>query len=139
MAAEHSYYNEAKSHPYWEDILGFALGALIVASPYIAGDTVSQTVQVESAFLGVVILFLAFAERMQILAGERETAREWEEVLQALAGAGLIALPFIAGYASTGMLRYWHFVLGAAVFLMAIVELRRDYVSDLDRLGRPHL
>jgi hypothetical protein len=137
MARTYTDYHEAKSHPYWEDIVCFAFGALIVAAPYIAGETVSPIVLQASSFLGVLICFTAAAERMQIIVGERETAREWEEVVQALASATLIALPFLAGYADTGTLRYWHFVLGGAVFLMAMVELRRDYVADLDRLGRP--
>ena len=54
-------------------------------------------------------------------------------VLEAALGALLIALPFIFGYA--GGLRYWHFALGGIVYLLAILELRRDYVSDAARHG----
>jgi hypothetical protein len=138
MARQYNDYHEVKSHPYWEDMIGFALGALIVAAPYLVSEAVSPAVQAATGFLGCIIAFAAVAERMQIIVGEKETAREWEELVQALASATLIALPFIAGYASSGALRYWDFALGGLVFLLAIIELRRDYVSDLDRLGLPH-
>jgi hypothetical protein len=42
-------------------------------------------------------------------------------------GLWLIASPFIFGYAEAGALRYWHFVLGAAVVLLAMLELRQDW------------
>lgn len=38
-----------------------------------------------------------------------------------------MASPFILGYADAGMLRYWHFVLGALVALLAAMELWRDW------------
>jgi hypothetical protein len=58
---------------------------------------------------------------------------------RAVLGAVLIAEPFLFGYAYSGMLRYWHFGLGAAVFLPATIELRRDCVGDLDKHGLPHM
>ena len=132
-------HKEIDTHPAWEDGLGFGLGVMIVLTPYLSGDAISQTVQLATTFLGLLILFAAFTERLQVIERAEEPAREWEEVLEALLGAALIALPFLFGYADAGTLRYWHFGLGAMVFLLAIAELRRDYVGDLDRRGFPHM
>ncbi len=125
----------ADTHPAWEDWMGLGLGVLIVLTPYFTGDETSTTVQLATTFVGLFIVFAAIAERLQILEGEEEPGREWEEVLQSALGAMTIALPFLLGYANSGTLRYWHFALGAIVFLLAIVELRRDYVGDMKRHG----
>jgi hypothetical protein len=39
----------------------------------------------------------------------------------------LIVSPFTLGYAEAGALRYWHFVLGAVVALLAALELWQDW------------
>ena len=130
--AENRYDN---AHPVWEDMLGLGLGVLIVLTPYFTADAVSQTAQLATTFVGLMVIIAAAAENMQLFEGEPEPGREWEAVLQSALGAGLIALPFLFGYAGGGTLRYWHFALGAAVFLLAIVELRRDYVGDMKRHG----
>ena len=122
------------SHPAWEDWLEFGLGVLIVLTPMLTSDQVDKTVQLATTFIGLLILISAIVERIQVLESAVEPSREWEEVLQSLLGAMLIALPFIFDYANAGTLRYWHFALGAIVFLLAIIELRRDYVSDMMRV-----
>ncbi|MFY9643315.1 MAG: hypothetical protein ACLPJW_02820 [Rhodomicrobium sp.] len=149
--------NGMNTHPAWEDWVGFGLGALIILTPYLTADAISQTVQpadynfpltpiytapaatqtvqLATAFIGLLVLFAAFVERLQISEGAGEPASEWGEVLEAGLGAALIALPFLLGYANSGTLRYWHFALGAIVFLLAIVELRRDYVGEMQRHG----
>ena len=132
---------DMNTHPAWEDWVGFGLGVLIVLTPYFSMDASfsidakSTPVQLATTIVGLMVLFMAFIERLQISEGAEEPAREWEEVFEALLGALLIALPFIFGYANGGTLRYWHFGLGAIVFLLAIVELRRDYVGDMQRHG----
>ena len=46
-------------------------------------------------------------------------------------GLWLIASPFIFGFAGTGELRYWHFILDAVVALLALLELWQDWtLSD---------
>jgi len=123
------------SHPAWEDVLGFGLGVLIVLTPMLVTETVGKTVQLATTAIGLLILIAAFVERMQIFEGAEERAREWEGVLEAVLGAALIGMPFLFGYSTEGTLRYWHYYLGGVVFLLAIVELRRDYVSDAARHG----
>jgi hypothetical protein len=57
----------------------------------------------------------------------------WEESLEAVCGLWLIAPPFIFGYADAGTVRYWHFALGIAVVLLAVLELRQDWkLSDAE-------
>jgi hypothetical protein len=143
----------ANTHPLWEDVLSFGLGVLIVFSPMLASQpgTVAVTavpplppeigtaagwfgaVQLVTTSIGLLIMFLAIAERMQLFERTEERAREWEEVLEGLLGATLIALPFVFGYSTEGTLRYWHYALGGAILLLAIIELRRDYVGDVAR------
>ncbi len=126
-----------KSHPAWEDWLGFALGAFIVLTPYLADRPMTNTVQLATTAVGLLILFFSFFERIQVLEGAEERSREWEEVLQGALGGALIGLPFLFGYSTEGTLRYWHYALGGIVMLLAIIELRRDYVSDVARHGEP--
>jgi hypothetical protein len=123
------------THPAWADWLGVALGALIVLTPSLTADAVDKAVQLTTTFIGLLILFTAFAERIQMSEGAEGPSREWEEVLEAVLGAGLIALPFVYGYSNAGSLRYWHFALGGIVMLLAIVDLRRDYVADMKKHG----
>jgi hypothetical protein len=129
----------ADSHPAWEDMLGFGLGVLIVLTPMLVTETVDETVQLATTSIGLLILLSAFVERIQILEGAEERAREWEEVLQAVLGGALVGLPFLFGYSTGGTLRYWHYALGGMVFLLAIVELRRDYVSDAATHGEERI
>jgi len=54
-----------------------------------------------------------------------------EEIGLMICGFWLIASPFALGYADSGTLMVWHFVLGAAVVLLAALELWQDWkLSD---------
>jgi uncharacterized membrane protein HdeD (DUF308 family) len=128
---------QTATHPAWEDVLGIGLGVLIVLTPMLVTETVSETVQLATTFVGLLIVLLAIAERIQVLGDAKERSREWEEVLEAAFGAALIGLPFVFGYSEAGTLRYWHYALGGIVLLLAVIELRRDYVSDVASHGEP--
>ena len=128
---------QTASHPAWEDVLGIGLGVLIVLTPMLVTETVNETVQLATTFIGLLIVIFAIAERIQVLNDAKERSREWEEVLEAAFGAALIGLPFIFGYSAEGTLRYWHYALGGVVLLLAVIELRRDYVSDVVNHGEP--
>ena len=95
------------------------LGALIVLTAWMVGDVGSQTVAANATIVGILVVALGASEFLDL--------RRWEEVLETACGLWLIASPFIFGYADAGMLRYWHFVLGAAVVLLAMFELRQDW------------
>ena len=65
--------------------------------------------------VGIIVLALGAAEFLDL--------RRWEEGLEIACGLWLIASPFVFGYANADTLRYWHFILGAAVVLLAVLEL----------------
>ena len=92
-----------------------------------AGDVGNtQAVATNAAIVGILLLALGASEFLDL--------RRWEEGLETACGLWLIASPFIFGYADTGALaRYWHFVLGAVVVVLAVLELRQDWkLSDAE-------
>ena len=112
-------------HYIWEDCVSMALGALIVLTSWLIGDGSSQIVAVNTVMVGILVLALAASEFVDL--------RRWEESLETACGLWLIASPFIFGYADAGTLRYWHFVLGVAIVLLAMLELRQDWeLSDAE-------
>ena len=112
-------------HYGWEDCASMALGALIVLTSWLVGDGGSQPVATNATIVGILVLALGASEVVDL--------RRWEESLEAVCGLWLIASPFVFGYADGGTLRYWHFVLGIAVVLLAVLELRQDWeLSDAE-------
>ena len=110
-------------HRRWQDWFGIALGALIALSPWLAGQTDDQTVLWVTIAAG---LWVAQFAGLQMVDLERS-----EEIGLVICGLWLIASPFALGYADSGMLVVWHFVLGAAVVLLAALELWQDWnLSD---------
>jgi hypothetical protein len=95
------------------------LGALIVLTAWMVGDVGSQSVAINATIVGILVLALGASEFLDL--------RRWEEGLETVCGLWLVASPFIFGYADAGTLRYWHFVLGAAVVLLAVLELMQDW------------
>jgi hypothetical protein len=116
-------------HYGWEDCVSMVLGALIVLTSWLVGDGGSQTVAANAVIVGILVLALGASEVVDL--------RRWEESLETACGLWLIASPFVFGYADAGTLRYWHFVLGIAVVLLAVLELRQDWeLSDAELAHR---
>ena len=112
-------------HYAWKDCVSMGLGALIVLTSWMGNDVGSQTVAVNATIVGILVLALGASEFVDL--------HRWEESLEAACGLWLIASPFVFGYADAGTLRYWHFVLGFAVALLAVLELRQDWeLSDAE-------
>ena len=112
-------------HRTWEDWAGMVLGVLIGLSPWLTGQQDNQVVMWNAVVVGALVLALAALE----LAG----LQRWEEIGEIACGVWLIASPFVFGYAGAGTLRYWHFVLGVIVVLLAVVVLWQDWkLSDKD-------
>jgi len=110
-------------HYVWEDCVSMGLGALIVMTSWMGDDAVSQTAAANATIVGILVLALGASEVVDL--------RRWEEGLEAACGLWLIASPFVFGYADAGTVRYWHFALGIAVVLLAVLELRQDWkLSD---------
>lgn len=115
-------------HYILEDCVSMILGILIVLTSWMLGDVGSQVVAANAVIVGILVLALGASEFLDL--------RRWEEGLEAACGLWLIASPFIFGYADAGTLRYWHFVLGAGVVLLAVLELRQDWNLSSTELYR---
>jgi SPW repeat len=114
-------------HYVWEDCVSMGLGALIVLTSWMGDDAVSQTAAANATIVGILVLALGASEVVDL--------RRWEEGLEAACGLWLIASPFVFGYADAGTVRYWHFALGIAVVLLAVLELRQDWKLSDAELG----
>lgn len=108
-----------ETHPAWEDWVGAGLGLLIALTPNFVSEAVGKGIQLNTILIGFLVLLVALVERVRL--------HHWEEVAEIALGAWVIALPFIYGYAGTGVLRYWHFALGGLVVLVALHELWQDW------------
>ena len=110
-------------HRTWEDWFGIGLGVLIGLSPWLASQQDNQVVMWNAVLVGALVLSLAALEFVGL--------QRWEEGGEFVLGLWLIASPFTFGYADAGALRYWHFVLGGVVALLALLELWQDWkLSD---------
>lgn len=103
-------------HRGWEDLFSAACGVLIILSPALAYGDVGVAVFIATGFVGVVITMLAMLELM--------AHQRWEELAELACGLWIVLSPLVFGYA--GILRYSHFVLGAVVAVLALLELWQD-------------
>ena len=103
-------------HRRWEDFCSAGFGVLIVLSPSLAGSAVTPAIAISTGLAGVLITMIALLEVMSL--------QRWEEALELVCGAWVVAAPFALGYG--GVLRISHFVLGAAVVVLALLELWQD-------------
>jgi len=121
-----------KTHRTWEDWLGMLLGVLIVLSPWFPTQAAHEMLEAERSFIvlntftvGIIVFGLAQLEYVAL--------QRWEEGAEILVGLWLIASPYIFGYSEEGMLRIWHSGLGAAVVLLATLQLWQDWdLSEQD-------
>jgi hypothetical protein len=110
-------------HRTWEDWASMVLGVLIGFSPWFAGQQGDQMVNWNAVIVGALVIALGALELTGL--------QRWEQGGEIACGLWLIVSPFIFGYAEADALRYWHFVLGALVALLAVVELWQDWnLSD---------
>lgn len=108
--------NWITEHRRWEDVFSAAIGFLIVLSPILNGAGATTAVIVNVGLAGVLIFALALMELVYV--------QRWEEVLEMICGAWVVASPIWFGYG--GAIRIWHFVLGALVVILALFELWQD-------------
>jgi hypothetical protein len=62
------------------------------------------------------------------------TLQLWEEGAEILCGVWLLAAPFNLGYG--GALATLHLILGAAIIILAAIELMQDWKLSDDQLAR---
>lgn len=103
-------------HRDWEDILSMILGVVVVLSPAFFQFTDSVLVTFSTCMTGTLIFAVAGLEMVGV--------RRWEEVIELLLGAWLVAAPFVLGYA--GMERSLHVAIGLAVAILAVFELWQE-------------
>ena len=109
-------------HQTWEDGASMILGLLVILSPSLSDAAASTTMMIVTGFVGFLIVAMAGLEMVSL--------RRWEEVIETLCGAWLIASPFVFGYG--GALRSWHIALGVLVVLLALLEFWQDRDSKLE-------
>jgi len=110
-------------HRSWEDMIGMLLGMLIIISPWFVSGHYGEAVMANAVIVGLLVLALAQLEYVSL--------HRWEEIGSIACGLWLAASPYIFDYAQAGSLRAWHFLLGAAVILLAALELWQDWrLSD---------
>jgi O-antigen/teichoic acid export membrane protein len=108
-----------KTHRRWQDWFGIALGVLIALSPLLVGEIDNQVVLWVTIVVGVWVTQFA---GLQLVDLERS-----EEIGLLICGLWLVVSPFALGYADGGTLMVWHFALGAAVVLLALLALWQDW------------
>ena len=116
---KHRWFTE---HRGWEDFCSAALGVVILLSPTLVASEVGPAVYVSTGLVGVLITTLALLEIMSL--------QRWEEVLELACGLWVVVSPLVFDYG--GALRLAHFVLGAAVAVLALLELWQDRKRRLE-------
>ncbi|MHA1530006.1 MAG: SPW repeat domain-containing protein [Alphaproteobacteria bacterium] len=109
-------------HRTWEDVVSMGLGLLVVLSPWLSGAATSTGIMIITGFVGFLIVAVAGLEMVSL--------RRWEETIETLCGAWLVASPFVLGYG--GALRSWHIALGVLVLALAVFELWQDWDRKLE-------
>ncbi len=120
------------THRTWEDWCGMLLGVLIALSPWFPSQTGHELVDaqrssmiLDTVMVGILVFGIAQLEYVAL--------QRWEEVAGVLLGLWLIASPYIFGYSSDGLLRFWHSSLGGLAVLLAALQLWQDWdLSDHD-------
>jgi hypothetical protein len=101
----------------WEDWLGILLGIAIALAPWVVEEIANQPAVINAAVVGFAVMMLAELDLVSF--------RRWSEAGQIVCGVWVAASPFVFGYSGSGMLRVWHFAVGALVALLGIIELRQ--------------
>ncbi len=115
-------------HHEWQDWLSMLLGVVVGISPWLAGQQDNMVINWNAFLIGAVIVALGALEAIAL--------SRWEEGAEIAAGLWLLVSPFVFGYANAGPLRYWHFVLGAAVMLLGALELWQDWKLSDKKLAK---
>jgi len=118
-SVKHGWFTE---HRGWEDFCSAGCGVLIVLSPALVAGETAGAVSISAGLAGVLITMLALLEIMSL--------QRWEEVLELACGLWVAVSPLVFGYG--GALRLAHFLLGAAVVVLALLELWQDRSRRLE-------
>lgn len=116
--------DQMKIHKSWEDWAVFAFGATLIMSPAFDPASLTPLVLLNSIVVGFLILCLAISELSLV--------ERWDEQANLALGVWMIVAPLVLGYSEVGTLWFWHMVIGAAVALIALLELWQDWKPTND-------
>ena len=109
------------------------LGMLIALTPWFPqqqgelAEASRSVIVLNTVMVGLVVFGLAQLEYVSL--------QRWEEVAGIVAGLWLILSPYLLGYHSDGLLRFYHSAFGALVVLLSTLQLWQDWeLSDQDML-----
>jgi hypothetical protein len=109
------------------------LGVLIAFTPWLPAqqgeiaDAGRSVIILNTVMVGLVVFGLAQLEYVSL--------QRWEEVAGIIAGLWLILSPYVFGYHSGGLLRFYHSSFGSLVVLLSTLQLWQDWeLSDQDML-----
>ena len=103
-------------HRGWEDLLSALCGVLIILSPALVGAEAGVAVMISAGLAGVLITMLGLLDLME--------HQRWEELLELIFGLWVVVSPLVIGYGGT--LALSHYLLGAIVVVLALLELWQD-------------
>lgn len=119
------------THRSWEEWCGMALGVMVVLSPWFTTMPDHGAVVINALIVGILIFGLSQLEYFSL--------QRWEEAGSFVLGMWLIASPFMFDYKGAEALQTWHYVLGALVAALAVLELWQDWLlsdQDLAQYGK---
>lgn len=99
----------------WEDWAGIAVGAWMLASPWVLGYTDHDAATMNALFLGAVLIVVELLNLDQ-----HQPAEEWIDIA---AGLWLVISPLVAGFASVTTAAVNAVVVGALTILLAVLAL----------------
>jgi hypothetical protein len=96
----------------WEDLVGIAVGAWLVASPWVMGFSGSNAATVNAFVMGIILMLLELMEFE-----EHEPAKEW---IDFAAGLWLLISPTALGFASLALASVNAIAVGLFTVLLAV-------------------
>ncbi len=109
--------DQMKIHKSWEDWAVLGLGAALIVSPDPA--SLMPVVVLNTIVVGFLIVCLAMSELSRV--------ERWDEQANLALGVWMIVAPLALGYFRVGTLWFLHMAIGAAVALIALLELWQDW------------
>jgi len=103
---------------HWQDAVNAALGAWLIATPWVLGFSDNG-----AATLGMIVLGIAL---IAVAAGAMILPQAWEEWTEVVLGVLAGVAPWVLGFASMEIARSWVVLTGVAVIALACWTLATD-------------
>jgi hypothetical protein len=107
----------------WEDWMGVALGAWMLVSPWVIGYSAIEAATMNALVMGTI---LVLEEMLEL--GIHESFEEWIDIV---AGAWLVAAPFALGFSSSMGATLNAILVGTCTILLAVTALFDDRTAQL--------